>query len=99
MAEGRVRLVDGTLISCANYPGCASHSAFAEHASYGYCPSKSQFVWGMRRREYRSSMELVEIELVTPDKHRLGERPASEVLFSASPSGCWPLPSASMSTP
>lgn len=126
VAEGRVRLVDGTLISCANYPGCASHSAFAEHASYGYCPSKSQFVWGMRLvlfcdpkgvpvgydlvgpktgqerecalelaagqagallfadggfwgREYRSSMELVEVELVTPDKHRLGKRPPSEV--------------------
>jgi hypothetical protein len=24
VAEGRVRLVDGTLIGCANYPGCAS---------------------------------------------------------------------------
>src|SRR5829696_7256844 len=48
IAEGRVRLVDGTLISCANYPGCASRSEFAGHASYGYCPSKSEFVWGMR---------------------------------------------------
>jgi len=48
VAEGRVRLVDGTLIGCANYPGCASHSEFAGHASFGYCPSKSQFVWGMR---------------------------------------------------
>lgn len=48
IAEGEIRLVDGTLISCANYPGCASHSEFAGHASYGYCPSKSQFVWGMR---------------------------------------------------
>jgi hypothetical protein len=48
IAEGRVRLADGTLISCANYPGCASHSHFASHASFGYCPSKSQFVWGMR---------------------------------------------------
>ncbi len=126
VAEGRVRLVDGTLISCANYPGCASHSAFAGHASFGYCPSKSQFVWGMRLvlfsdakgvpvgydlvgpktgqerecalelaagqagallfadggfwgREYRASMELVEVELVTPDKHRLAQRPPSEV--------------------
>ncbi len=125
VAEGRVRLVDGTLISCANYPGCASHSAFAEHASFGYCPSKSQFVWGMRLvllcdpkgvpvgydlvgpktgeerecalrlatgqsgallfadggfwgREYRASMELLGIELVTPDKHRLGRRPSGE---------------------
>jgi Transposase DDE domain len=48
IAEGEIRLVDGTLIACANYPGCASHSHFAGHASYGYCPSKSQFVWGMR---------------------------------------------------
>ena len=40
VAEGRVRLVDGTLISCANYPGCASHSHFAGHARYGYCPAK-----------------------------------------------------------
>lgn len=126
VAEGRVRLVDGTLISCANYPGCASHSHFAGEASYGYCPSKSQFVWGMRLvlfcdgrgvptgydlvgpktgeerecalrlaaghpetvlfadggfwgREYRSSMGLLGVELVTPDKHRLGRRPPAEV--------------------
>jgi hypothetical protein len=48
IAEGRVRLADGTLIACANYPGCASHSHLAGHASFGYCPSKSRFVWGMR---------------------------------------------------
>ena len=48
IAEGEVRLVDGTLLACANYPGCASKSQFAGHASYGYCPSKSLFVWGMR---------------------------------------------------
>jgi hypothetical protein len=48
IAGGEIRLVEGTLIACANYPGCASHSDFAGHASYGYCPSKSQFVWGMR---------------------------------------------------
>src|SRR3954463_7952052 len=47
VAEGRVRLADGTLITCSNYPGCASKSEFAGHASFGYCPSKSQFVWGM----------------------------------------------------
>lgn len=126
VAESHVRLVDGTLISCANYPGCASHSAFAGHASFGYCPSKSQFVWGMRLvlfcdakgvpvgydlvgpktgqerecalelaagqagtllfadggfwgKEYLASMELIGVELVTPDKHRLGQRPPSEV--------------------
>ena len=48
IAEGRIRLADGTLIACANYPGCASRSEFAGHAAFGYCPSKSQFVWGMR---------------------------------------------------
>lgn len=126
VAEGRVRLVDGTLISCANYPGCASRSHFAGDAAYGYCASKSQFLWGMRLvlfcdpkgvpvgydlvgpktgeerecalrlaagqsgatlfadggfwgREYRASMKALDIELVTPDKHRLGERPDSEV--------------------
>jgi Transposase DDE domain len=48
LAERRVRLADGTLISCANYPGCASKSHFAGHAAYGYSPAKSQFIWGMR---------------------------------------------------
>lgn len=43
-----MRLVDGTLISCANYPGCASHYAFAPDAAHGYCPSKSLYVWGLR---------------------------------------------------
>ena len=126
VAEGRVRLVDGTLIDCANYPGCAERSAFAGHAAYGRCPSKSRFVWGMRLvlfcdprgvpvgydlvgpktgeerecalrlaagqagallfadggfwgREYRASMEAIDVELVTPDRHRLGERPPGEV--------------------
>lgn len=126
VAEGRVRLVDGTLISCANYPGCARRSHFAGDAAYGYCASKSQFLWGMRLvlicdpkgvptgydlvgpktgeerecalrlaagqagallfadggfwgREYRASMELLGVELVTPGKHRLGERPSAEV--------------------
>jgi hypothetical protein len=126
ICEGRVRLADGTLLSCANYPGCASKSDFAGHAAYGYSPSKSQFIWGMRLvvisdpkgvpvgydlvgpktgeeresvyrlaaahpqsllfadggfwgREYESSMELIGVELVTPAKHRLGERPPAEV--------------------
>lgn len=48
VADGRVRIADGTLIGCANYAGCASRSDFAGHASYGYCASKSQWVWGMR---------------------------------------------------
>ena len=125
IADGDVRLVDGTLISCANYPGCRSHSEFAGHASYGYCPSKSQFVWGMRLvviadvkgvpvgydlvgpktgqerdsalelaaahpgsllladkgfwgKEYRDCMELIDIQLVTPERHQLSQRPRLE---------------------
>jgi Transposase DDE domain len=126
IAEGRVRLVDGTLIACANYPGCASQSHFAGHAGYGYCPSKSEFVWGMRLvlisdhkgvpvgydlvgpktgqeresalelaaahagsvlfgdkgfwgRELDSSLELIDVELVTPERHRHGQRPPAEL--------------------
>lgn len=125
-AEGRARLADGTLISCANYPGCARRSDFAGAASYGYSPSHSQFIWGMRLvlisdckgvpvgyelvgpktgqereavvelaagqpgtilfcdkglwgRELRSSLELLGVELVTPERHRLGDRPPAEI--------------------
>jgi hypothetical protein len=126
VAEGQVRLADGTLIACANYPGCASKSQFAGHASFGYCPSKSQFIWGMRLvlladrkgvpvgydlvgpktgqerdtvlqlaaahagsilfadggfwgREYLASMQLIDIELITPAKHKVSQRPATEI--------------------
>jgi DDE family transposase len=126
VAEGHVRLADGTLIACANYPGCAAKSEFAGHAAYGYCPSKSQFIWGMRLvlladrkgvpvgydlvgpktgqerdavlqlatahagstlfadggfwgREYHASMQLIDIELITPAKHKVSQRPASEI--------------------
>jgi hypothetical protein len=126
IAEGQVRLVDGTLISCANYPGCAKKSDFAPDAAYGYCPSKSQFLGGMRLvvicdrkgvpvgydlagpktgqeresayrlatahpgsllfadggfwgAEYDSSMQLIDIRLITPNKHKLGQRPGSEI--------------------
>lgn len=126
IADGEVRLVDGTLIACANYPGCASLSEFAGHASYGYCPSKSLFVWGMRLvlisdakgvpvgydltgpktgqereralelagahagatlfadkgfwgKEYRNCMELIDVRLITPERHRPGKRPAEEI--------------------
>jgi hypothetical protein len=48
IAAGRVRLIDGTLLSCANYAGCASRSAFAGQAAYGYCASKSRWYWGLR---------------------------------------------------
>jgi hypothetical protein len=123
IAEGQIRLADGTLIGCANYAGCAHRSHFAGHAGYGYCPSKSLFVWGVRLvllsdhkgvptgydlvpagekeyepvfclaepgsllfsdkglwgREYANSIELTDRRLITPDKHRLGERPPAEV--------------------
>ena len=123
VAEGRIRLADGTLIGCANYVGCASKSEFAPHAGYGYCPSKSLFVWGMRLvlesdikgvptgydlvaagqkeyepvyrlaepgsllfcdkglwgREYANTLELIEVELITPNRHKLGERPPAEL--------------------
>ena len=123
VAEGQIRLADGTLITCANYPGCASKSG---HAGYSYCPSKSQFIWGMRLvlladpkgvpvgydlvgpktgqerdavlelaaahpgsvlfadggfwgREYLASMQLIDIELITPAKHKTRQRPAAEI--------------------
>jgi Transposase DDE domain len=126
VAEGQVLLADGTLIACANYPGCASKSEFAGHAAYGYCPSKSQFIWGMRLvlladrkgvpvgydlvgpktgqerdtvlalaaahagsilfadggfwgREYLASMQLIDIELITPATHKVSQRPAAEI--------------------
>lgn len=48
VASSDLRLADGTLIGVANYPGCASRSEFVGTAAYGYCPSKSQYLWGMR---------------------------------------------------
>jgi hypothetical protein len=48
VASSDLRIADGTLIGVANYPGCVSRSEFAGNAAYGYCPSKSQFVWGIR---------------------------------------------------
>ncbi len=124
ICDGHVRLVDGTLLGCANYAGCASKSEFAGHASYGYCASKSQWYWGMRLllitdrhgaplgydlrpaneneregvyelatahpgtllfadaghrgREYHNSLELIDVHLIVPDKHKLGQRPRAE---------------------
>jgi hypothetical protein len=125
VATGSVRLVDGTLLGCANYVGCASKSEFAGHAAYGYCASKSQWYWGMRLllitdragtpvgydlraaneneregvfqlasahpgtllfadaghrgREHHESLQLVGVELIVPDKHKLGQRPPTEI--------------------
>jgi hypothetical protein len=126
ITEGPIRLVDGTLIACANYPGCASKSEFRGHASYGYCPSKSLFVWGMRLvlmadikgtpvgydlvgpktgqerdsawelacaqpgsivfadggfwgAEYERTMSLIDVTLITPNKHKIGQRAPVEI--------------------
>lgn len=125
IASEEIRLADGTLIGCANYPGCASHSHFAGEAGYGYCPSKSRFHRGMRLvlvtdengvpvgydlvepgeggreplfrlaqaqpdttlfadkgfwgAEYERTIDLISVELITPERHRLGERPPAEV--------------------
>jgi hypothetical protein len=46
IAEGQVRLADGTLIACANYPGCASRSEFAGHASSGTARPKASSCGG-----------------------------------------------------
>lgn len=48
LATGSLRLADGTLVGVANYAGCAQKSEFAGLAAYGYCPSKSQYLWGVR---------------------------------------------------
>lgn len=48
LAQGELRLADGTLIGVANYAGCRSKSEFAGTAAYGYCAAKSQYVWGVR---------------------------------------------------
>src|SRR5436309_5848041 len=48
IAEGDLRIADGTLLGVANYAGCRSRSEFAGTAAYGYCAAKSQYVWGMR---------------------------------------------------
>jgi hypothetical protein len=45
---GGARLCDGTLIACANYPGCASRSDFAGLARYGYVKSHHRYLWGVR---------------------------------------------------
>jgi hypothetical protein len=125
IACGRVRLVDGTLLSCANYAGCAGRSEFAGYAAYGYCAAKSRWYWGVRLllvsdprgtplgydlrpaneneregvfqlasahpgsllfadaghrgREHCESLQLVGVELIVPARHRLGERPPSEI--------------------
>src|SRR5450759_3015334 len=130
LACGSVRLADGTLLSCANYAGCASKSGFAGEAAYGYCAAKSRWYWGMRLllvsdrhgaplgydlrpaneneregvfalacahpgsplfadaghrgREHHESLRLVGVELIVPDKHRLGERPPAEIVKARS---------------
>jgi len=126
IAQQPIRLVDGTLIGCANYSGCQHRSEFAGYASFGYCPSKSQYVWGMRLvvvcdidgvpvgydltgaktgqerdsalhlasahpgsvlfadkglwgKELDTSMALVDVKLITPERHQLSKRPPAEI--------------------
>jgi Transposase DDE domain len=45
---GGARLADGTLISVANYPGCAARSGFAGSARYGYAKSQHRYLYGVR---------------------------------------------------
>jgi hypothetical protein len=124
VASSGLRIADGTVIGVANYPGCASRSEFAGTAAYGYCPSKSQFVWGVRLvlvtdpcgvpvgytlvaanekeyepvrelttahpgctliadkglwgREYRETLALQEVTIVTPDRTRTADNLARE---------------------
>jgi hypothetical protein len=67
---GGARLADGTLIGVANYAGCAQRSEFAGSAAYGYCASKSEWVWGVRLvlRADRRGLPL-SYTLVPADEH------------------------------
>jgi hypothetical protein len=47
---GEVRLCDGTLLACASYPGCLSHSEFAGFARYGYQKSQHPLPVGRQAR-------------------------------------------------
>jgi hypothetical protein len=126
LASGSVRLLDGTLVGCANYAGCASKSEFAGSAAYGYCAAMSRWYWGLRLllicdrrglplgydlrpaneneregsfrlasahagsvlfadaghrgRQYHQSLGLIGVELIVPERHKLGERPAAEIV-------------------
>jgi hypothetical protein len=42
IADGQIRLVDGTLIRCANYPGCASHSRLRRARQLRLLPVKER---------------------------------------------------------
>jgi hypothetical protein len=48
VAEGRIRLAEGTLIRCANYVGSASKSELPAARRLRRLPFKSLFVWRMR---------------------------------------------------
>ena len=124
VAEGGLRIADGTLLGVANYAGCQSRSEFAGTAAYGYCAAKSQYVWGMRLvlvtdrsgvpvgytlvaanekeyepvrklttahtgctliadkglwgREYRETLALQDVSLITPDRVRTADNLARE---------------------
>jgi hypothetical protein len=46
IAEGRVRLADGTLIACANYPGCVSYSHMADTPATATAPPRASLCGG-----------------------------------------------------
>src|SRR6266571_1443418 len=88
IADGRVRLVDGSLIACAKgvpvgydlvgpKTGQERERALelaAVHAGSVLFADKG--FWG---REYRECMELIDIRLITPERHRPGPRPFGEI--------------------
>jgi hypothetical protein len=45
---GGARLVDGTQLAVADYPGCQQRSGFAGFARYGFAKSQHRFIWGVR---------------------------------------------------
>ncbi len=91
---GGARLADGTLISVANYAGCAAHSEFVGVAAYGFFPCKSEWVWGVRlvlrtdRRglplSYTLGMQCVEVLLLTPARERTAANHTRERALAAS---------------
>ncbi len=88
IASGNTRLADGTLIGCANFAGdagygfCPSKSRFywglfrLAQAHPGSILFADKGFWGA---EYERTIELISAQLITPERHRLGERPPAEV--------------------
>ncbi len=89
IASSDLRIADGTLLGVANYPGCGSRSAFAGTAAYGYCPSKSQFLWGMRLVLITDATGVpVGYTLVAANEKEY--EPVRELLPPTPAARCWP---------